>query len=175
MVRPNLYPLAAIMVLGTAPASAQQQINPLRFFEGWAENHGTVQVMFKKPYRTRSVGHGRIEQDGSLTLVQRVEDEGQAPQERRWRVREASPGRFIATMTEAVGPVIIEKVGNRYRFRFKMKGNLNVEQWLTPLPGGMAARNSTKIRRLGLTVATVEGLIRKLPTKAAALPISARH
>jgi hypothetical protein len=118
--------------------------------------------MFHKPYWTRSIGAGRIESDGSLTLVQRVEDEGKAPHERRWRVRRTSADQYLASMSDAVGPVTIDKVGDRYRFRFTLKGNLRAEQMLTPLPGGQSARNSLKVKRMGITVATTEGTIRKI-------------
>ena len=59
-------------------------------------------------------------------------------------------------------PVRIDKVGERYRFRFKMKGNLSVEQMMAPLPGGRSAQSSMKVRRLGITVATSTGTIRKI-------------
>ena len=160
---PRLLPLAALLLAAPVSAPAQQQIDPFEFFEGRTENNSIVKVMLKKSYRSRAIGNGRIEKDGSLTLVQRVEDEGKPPKERRWRVRKAGPGRYTATMNEAVGPVTIQKVGNRYRFSFKMKGNLAVEQWLTPLSGGKSAKNSVKVRKLGMTVATTEGVIRKVP------------
>ena len=118
--------------------------------------------MFHKAYWTRSVGAGRIEQDGSLTLVQHVEDEGKPAHDRRWHVRRTAPGEFVASMTEAVGPVAIDRVGDRYRFRFRLKGNLRAEQILTPLPDGRSARNSMKVKRMGITVATTEGTIRKV-------------
>ena len=154
---------AAVAVLAAPLASAQQQqIDPLRFFEGRTVTQGTVKVMFHKPYWTRSIGAGRIESDGSLTLVQRVEDEGKAPHERRWRVRRTSADQYLASMSDAVGPVTIDKVGDRYRFRFTLKGNLRAEQMLTPLPGGQSARNSLKVKRMGITVATTEGTIRKI-------------
>lgn len=158
----RLLPLAALLLVAPVPALAQQQIDPFAFFEGRTENHSIIKVMLKKAYRSLAIGHGRVERDGSLTLVQRVEDQGKPPRERRWRVRRAGPGRFTATMNEAVGPVSIEKIGNRYRFSFKMKGNLAVEQWLTPLPGGKSAKSSVKVRKLGVTVGTSEGVIRKL-------------
>jgi hypothetical protein len=160
-------PIAAILLLAS-PATAQQQVDPLRFFEGRTESHGTVKVLFHKAYRTSSVGYGRIEHDGSLTLVQRVEDEGKPPHDRRWRVHRTGPGRFAGTMSEASGPVTIEKAGDRYRFRFTMKGNLSVEQWLAPLPGNGSASSVTKIRRFGLTVATSEAVIRKVAERPGA-------
>lgn len=149
-------------VLVAAPAATAELSDPLRFFAGRTETQGMVKVLFKKPYRSRSVGVGRIEADGSLSLVQRVQDDGKAPHERRWRVREVDPGHYTGTMSEAIGPVDIQKVGDRYRFRFKLKGNLNAEQWLTPMPGSTGAYTITKIRRFGMTVATTEGTVRKL-------------
>ena len=151
----------AFLLLFAAPGSAEQQTDPLRFFEGRTETHGTMKVMFRKAYATSSVGQGRIESDGSLTLVQRVEDDGKAPHERRWRVRKTGAEQYTGTMSDATGPVMIEKTGGRYRFHFTMKGDLHVEEWLTPLPGNRSASTVTKVRRFGLTVATAEAVIRK--------------
>jgi len=155
-----LIPLAAAVLL-SAPATAAPQVHPLHFFEGRTESNGTVKAFMKKPYRTRSVGRGRIETDGSLSLVQRVDDEGKPPRERRWRISQISSGRFSGTMSDASGPVTIDEVGGRYRFRFKMKGNLSVEQWLAPAVGGMSARNRMTVRKFGMIVGTGDGMIRK--------------
>ena len=153
--------LAPILSIAS-PAATAQVADPLRFFAGRTETQGMVKVLFRKPYRTRSLGQGRIEPDGSLSLVQRVEDDGKPPRERRWRVHQVGPGRYSGTMSDAAGPVDIEQVGNRYRFRFTMKGHLNVEQWLTPMAGATAARTTTRIRKFGMTVATTDGTVRKL-------------
>jgi hypothetical protein len=153
---------ASALVLAAPLASASAPVDPLRFFEGRTETQGIVKVIFHAPYHTRSIGTGRIEPDGSLMLIQSVQDDGKPPHERRWRVREVGPDRFTGSMTEAVGPVTIDRVGDRYRFRFQLKGNLNAEQILTPLPGGRSARNSLKVKRMGITVATTEGTIRKI-------------
>lgn len=153
---------APALLFAMPVASADVPVDPLRFFEGRTETEGTVKVLFHKSYRSHSIGHGRIGPDGSLTLVQRVVDDGKPPHERRWHVRRTAPGQFSATMSQAVGPVTIERVGDRYRFRFKMKGNLRVEQMLTPLPDGRSARTKAKVRRLGITVATTTGIIRKV-------------
>jgi hypothetical protein len=65
-------------------------------------------------------------------------------------------------MSEATGPVAIDQIGARYRFRFKMKGHLSVEQWLAPLPGGKSANNSMTVRKFGVAVGNGEGTIRKV-------------
>ncbi len=118
--------------------------------------------MFHKPYRTHSDGHGVMKPDGSLSLVQHVVDEGKEPHDRKWRVRPVGEGSFSAMMSEAIGPVTIQQVGDSFRFRYKMKGKLSVEQILTPMPDGRSARNVGKVKRMGVTVATTTGVIRKV-------------
>lgn len=152
--------MAALFLAPSAPT--EPFVDPLRFFEGRTESSGTVKIFLKKSYKTQSVGHGRIEPDGSLLLVQQIKDEGKPPRERRWRIRQIGPHHFAGTMSEASGRVTIDEVGGRYRFRFKVKGNLSVEQWLTPVAGEMSARSSMTIRKLGMTVGSGEGMIRKV-------------
>jgi hypothetical protein len=142
-------------------ATADPQTDPMRFFEGRTESISTVKLIMRRPFSSRSMGRGIIS-DGVLSLIQQVEEDGKAPFDRRWRMRQVAPGRFTGTMTEAVGPVTVDEVGDRYRVRFKLKGSLAVEQWLTPLPGGKVARSKTTIRKLGMTVGRSEGTVRKL-------------
>jgi hypothetical protein len=122
-----------------------------------------MKVIFKQPYRTHTISTGKIEPDGSLTLVQSVQDQGAAPHQRVWHVRPAGPGHYVGAMSDAVGPVVIDKIGESYRFQLQTRDHLSVEQWLTPLPGGMSAKSSLMVRKLGITVATDDGFIRKMP------------
>jgi hypothetical protein len=146
------------------PAAAADRItDPLRFFEGRTESTSTVKVMMKAPYRTHTVGRGEIADDGSLRLVQRVEEDGRPARSRHWHMRKLAPGRFTRTMSDAKGPVTVDEVDGRYRFRFKMKGGVSVEQWLTPQPGGKSARNTLVIRKFGVKVGSSDGTIRKIP------------
>jgi hypothetical protein len=156
-------PIAFAGVSASAgPGPSVSSTDPLRFFEGRTESLSTIRVIMRKPYRSLTIGNGTIEADGVLNLVQRVREDGKAPYDRRWRMRQVGPGRFAGTMSEATGPVSVEKVGERFRFRFKMKGNLAVEQWLMPLPDGRSARSKMSVRKLGVTVARSESVIRKL-------------
>ena len=154
----------AVVATALAPSAVRSERvrDPLRFFEGSTVAVSTVKVAMKKAYRTRSLGRGLIRRDGSLDLVQRVEDEGRPPHDRRWEIRRIAPGRYAGTMTEASGPVRIEEMGGRFRFQFKMKGGLSAEQWLTPLPDGRSARTKLTVRKFGMTVGRSEGLIRKI-------------
>lgn len=142
-------------------ADALRLRQPLRFFEGRTEMISLVKVVMRSPYRSRTIGAGHILPDGSLALTQRIFDEGQPPTQRRWRIRQVGPGRFTGTMTEAVGPVVVDEIGGRYRFTFRMKGSLAIEQWLTPLPGGRSARTDLTVRKFGMKVASSTGTIRR--------------
>lgn len=150
---------AAILPVSADSARLRQ---PLRFFEGRTEMVTMVKVVMRKAYRSRTIGAGRILPDGSLALTQQIYDQGQPPARRGWRIRQLAPGRFAGTMTDAVGPVVVDEVGGNYRFKFRMKGQLAVEQWLIPLPGGASARTTLTVRKFGLRVASSVGTIRRL-------------
>lgn len=155
-------PLAMLGASASAgTAGSGPSTDPMRFFEGRTESTSTVKLIMRKPYRSRTIGDGDID-DGILHLVQRVHEDGKAPYDRRWRVRQVAPGRFTTIMSEAIGPVSVEEIGGRYRFRFRMKGNVAIEQWLMPLPGGKSARSKMTIRKLGMTIGRSEGVIQKL-------------
>jgi hypothetical protein len=154
---------ALVVTFAFAPSQASANLDdPITFFAGRTESTGTVKIATKKPFRSRAIGKGVIKPDGTLELVQRVEDEGEQPRERRWRMRRTTPGHYAGTMSDARGPVTVEEVGGRFRFRFRMDGNVSVEQWLTPLPDGRSARSVVVIRKYGIRVGGSDGMIRKL-------------
>ena len=156
-------PVTLLFALSSTQATAAASLDPLRFFVGSTETVGTLSVVMHKTVKTRSIGRGQLKPDGTLYLLQRVEDEGKAPYLRQWNIHQIGAGRFSGTMSEATSPVAIDQVGNRYRFRFKMKGDMSVEQWLTPLPGGQSASSDTTVRKFGFAVATSAAIISKLP------------
>ncbi|HEY7006772.1 MAG TPA: hypothetical protein VH392_09870 [Sphingomicrobium sp.] len=135
---------------------------PLQFFSGRTEMISTVKVFAKKPYRSRTLGVGKILDDGSLALIQEVFGEGRAPERRSWKIRQLGPHRYGGTMSEAVGPVVVDEVKGRYRFKFRMKGNLAIEQWLTPVEGGDSARSNLTVRKFGIRVASSTGVVHRL-------------
>ena len=154
--------LGSALALPASAANENRRHDPLRFFEGRTESISVVKVMMHKPYRTRAIGVGHIRPDGSLDLVQKLERDGEPTRTRRWVIKEVADGRYSGTMSEATGPVNIEEVEGRYRFRFKMKGNLAVEQWLTPEPDRRSATNRLTVKKFGVKVGSSDGVIRKL-------------
>lgn len=159
-----LAPLSLFaFVPSTASAAVQPPADPFSFYEGLTDTTGTLKVLMHSPVRTHAISRGELRPDGTLSLVQRVEDEGTQPYMRRWIVKQVSPGHFVGSMSQASGPVTIDQVGNRYRFRFRMNGGLAVEEWLTPLPGGKTATSTISVHKYGIPVASSEGIVRKVP------------
>ena len=163
LVQKHKILFGALIGAAILPASADAGIRqPLRFFEGRTEMVSTVKVIMKKPYHSRTLGSGRILGDGSLALLQQVYDEGQPPKQQKWKVHQVGPGRYSGTMTEAIGPVAVDEVGGRYRFKFRIKGNLAVEQWLTPSADGSSAQSKLTVRKYGMKVASAAGYVRRV-------------
>jgi len=146
--------------------SAAPLKQPLRFFEGRTELSGTLKAFMKGTRRVLSIGHGTITSDGTLTLVQQVEDEGEKPHQRVWRIHQVAPGKFSGFMSEAAGPVTIEQVGDKYRFRFNLRGGLTAEQWIVPNADGGSGLSVLTVRKLGMVVARSEATIRRLSQQA---------
>lgn len=166
MMRQTLLAVAALLLAAPALAATPATESPLAFFEGRTVSEGVTKIIMKQPLKARSQGVGRIEPDGTLLLVQQVDDEGEPRKERRWRIRQVAPNRFVGTMNEAVGPVTVDRVGSRFHFRFKMKAGLAVEQWLTPLADGNSARSTIKVRKFGIAVASGDAIIRRIAPKS---------
>ena len=150
------------LVSAAAAAAVQPPSDPFRFYEGLTDTTGTLKVLMHSPVRTHAISRGELRPDGTLSLVQRVEDEGTQPYIRRWLVRQVSPGHFVGTMSQASGPVTIDQLGNRFRFRFRMSGGIAVEQWLTLLPDGQEATSRSSVHKYGIPVASSEGMVRKI-------------
>lgn len=156
---------AALLALGIAASpstAAPSGDDPIHFFEGRTESLGTVKIAMKKAFQSRAIGKGEIKPDGTLDLVQRVEDDGRPPRNRHWKMKRIAPGRYSGTMSEAKGPVHVEEVDGRYRFRFRMEGSVSVEQWLTPARDGRSARSNSTFRKFGILVGRSDAVIRKL-------------
>lgn len=153
--------IALCVAAGLGQASALPK-DPIHFFEGRTESLGTVKIAMKKSFKSRAIGKGEIRPDGTLDLVQRVEDDGRPPRNRHWKMKRIAPGRYSGTMSEAKGHVHVEEVDGRYRFRFRMEGSVSVEQWLTPAPDGRSARSNSTFRKFGILVGRSDAVIRKL-------------
>ena len=142
---------------GPAPGSALE-----RFFVGRTEGSGTVQVIMSGRHAVRDRAVGRMDRSGALLLDQVVEEEGKPARRRSWRLVRAGGNGVTGTISDARGPVTGTLDGNTLHLRYRLSEGPSVEQWITLQPGGRTALNRMTFRRLGLRVATVETVIRRV-------------
>lgn len=136
--------------------------SPLEFFAGRTQGEGRLDTPLSRAARVRVAGEGRVDPDGTLVLVQRIERDGAAPETRTWRIRASGDaGRYDGTLSSAQGPIAAEVGGNRLHIRFQAPGGLDTEQWLYLQRDGRTALNRMVVRKFGLPVAVLEETIRK--------------
>jgi len=150
-----------LLVASSASTRPFDRGDPLRFFDGSTESVSTTKIALQKPFVTRSVGRGKIASDGALDLVQHVDEQGRRHFDRVWHIREIAPGHFGGTMSEAAGPVTIERTGAGYLFRFTLKNDLSVEEWLIPQSDSVAGMRLT-VRKFGVAVVHSQGWVRRV-------------
>ena len=154
--------IAALLALSAgASAQAPKPFDPVAFFTGVTQGRGELKELMGKPKKTSTHSVGRVDKDGWLVLDQKVMVEGDPVRQRRWRLKQTSPGKYSGTLSDAKGPVEAEVRGQTVRIRYVMKGNIKVEQELTPLPGGRAVINRGTFRKFGMKVALMKEQIDK--------------
>jgi carbon monoxide dehydrogenase subunit G len=154
---------AAASAGGPSPLRAQaaRTFDPIAFFTGSTEGHGTVDEVLASPRKIHVTGSGALK-SGVFVLDQTVRIEGDPATRRQWQLRQTAPGRFSGSVTDATGPVTGVVTGQRMQINYKMKGGMKVEQVLTVAADGRSAANRMKVRKLGIVVATVVETIRKV-------------
>ncbi|HET9427055.1 MAG TPA: DUF3833 family protein [Allosphingosinicella sp.] len=148
-------------LLGFVLLAQAAAVSPEQFFVGRTQGEGTVRVMLSGSHSVRVQSRGRMDRSGALILDQRVQEEGKPARNRSWRLIRSGPNRLTGTLTDARGPVTGELNGNVLHVRYRSNEGPSVEQWITFQPDGRTARNRMTFRRFGLTVATVEEVIRR--------------
>ena len=113
-----------------------------------------------QPVRVEGVGH--VAPNGTFLLDQVVTRGARAPEKRQWRIRQAGPGRYTGTLSDAAGPLAGDVRGNRLHLSYPMKGGMHAEQWIYLQPDGRTALNRMAITKFGITVARLDETIRKL-------------
>jgi hypothetical protein len=152
---------------GAAPlapelARSDPIFNVERFFAGRTRGEGSLKIMMRGAEEVRVEGSGRVEPDGSLILDQIVRRGERPPQKRQWRFRNAGPGRYSGTLTDAAGRVSGEVRGNMVHLSYPMKGGVHAEQWIYLQPDGRTALNRMAIKKFGMTVGRLDETIRKV-------------
>ena len=153
---------AAQVQLRAATPAAGRDFDPAVFLTGATESRGSLKKVFSSAQATHVTGFGTMRADGFLVIDQTVNIEGEKTTNRHWEIRQAKPGTFSGTISDAKGPVTAVISGNRMQIRYKTRDGLSVQQLLTAAPDGQSIHNAMKIRKFGIVFATVDETIRKL-------------
>ena len=165
MKRPALNALAAAAALATLalPAAlpaqpAARTFDPVAFFEGQTTGEGQLRKIMSAAKATRVTGRGRIE-GGVLVLDQSVAIAGEPRRERQWRLHAVAPGRWAGTLSDARGPVTASAAGAVLTIAYTSNDGMGITQSVTLARDGQSARNLMKVRKFGITVATLDETI----------------
>lgn len=153
--------LAALALAPGADAASPPApaFDPVVFFAGRTTGEGRLKKVFSAAQATHVVSEGKVAADGALVLDQTVRIEGEAVRQREWRLRKVSPDRYECTLSDAKGPVVATQAGGVLNIAYTDKSGFAFRQQLTLEDGGRRAHNRMKVRRYGLTVATVDETI----------------
>lgn len=151
----TLSSLLAFLLLVQAPVAGMEQ-----FFVGRTQGTSIVSIIMSGHHTVNDRGRGWME-GRTLVLQQTVEEEGKPTRNRTWRLTR-NGNRISGTITDARGPVEGEINGSTVHLRYRSAEGPSVEQWLTFHAGGRAAFNRMVFRRLGIEVARLEGVIRRV-------------
>jgi hypothetical protein len=160
--------VAAIAVLfGTAQtqlqaATATRTFDPVAFFKGDTEGHGTLKKTMSAKQTTHVTGTGKV-QGGQLLIDQTVRISGEPTKTRHWQLSETKTGSYSGTISDAKGAVTAWVDGSKLHIKYTMKdGGMSVSQVLTMAEDGRSVHNAMKIRKFGIVVATIDETIRKV-------------
>ena len=152
--------LATLASAAPAQAPSVRQFDPVTFFSGKTTGEGRLKKMFSAAQETRVAGRGRLEGE-VLVLDQSVAIAGEPSRTRQWRLRAAGPGRWSGTLSDARGAVNASAAGPVLTIAYTSNDGMAILQKVTLAPDGRSARNLMKVRKLGMTVATLDETIRR--------------
>ena len=147
-----------VTVPAAAPAQTARGFDPVTFFTGRTTGEGRLKKLFSSAQTTHVVGRGRIE-GGVLVLDQSVAIAGEPRRDRQWRLRAISPGHWAGTLSDARGPVNASAAGAVLTIAYTSNDGMGIVQSVTLAADGRSARNLMKVRKLGMTVATLDETI----------------
>ena len=159
----RLIAFAGLIAAGGAASHAGPAagIDPITFFSGATDSVGTLKQSFSSAKPSHVTGFGALRGNGTFVLDQTVMITGQPTTKRQWLLHQISPGHYGGTVSDASSPVTIDVVGNHLLIRYTLKSGLKVESDLTIAPGGASGSNVSKIKKWGMSVATLRETIRK--------------
>ena len=130
-------------------------MRPEAFFAGETRSTGVLESAAGAPLRRFHVeGHGHALPDGRFQLDQTVSMEGETDCSRTWIIGATDAHHYVASLSDASGPVRGEAYGNLFHVTYAVRGAplTTMEQWLYLQPDGQTVLNEAVVRVAGVPV-----------------------
>ena len=135
--------------------------DPVQFFSGHSIGEAKLHLITGAQRQVSVDSMGTPDRHGGIVLDQAIREEGKPPRSRRWVLDPAGDNRWSGTLSDAKGPVEVERTPIDVSIRYRMKSGPDVVQHLKLAADG-TAENHMSVTRFGLEVATLDERIRKL-------------
>ena len=150
-----------LISMSSALAAPDPRLDLTAFFTGHSHADNVLKIAFHRPTPLIVDSVGGKGDRGDFVLIDTVHEGDKPVRTRKWVMRQAAPGHFIGSLSDATGPVDIVS-GNTAVVQYVMKGGLRVRQQMDLLADGKTMANQVVVKKFGLKFASVEGKIRKL-------------
>lgn len=161
--------LPAVLLAATASCNSNPvavtgwPFDPLQLFTGHTRGRAQLHLITGASHAIAVDSHGTPDGHGGLVLDQTIGEQGHAPRVRRWLIHPAGANRWTGTLTDADGPVSIQRTRADVVIRYRMHNGSKVEQHLDA-PPGRPVDNHMTVTRFGVRLAWLDEQIRKTPT-----------
>ncbi len=135
--------------------------DPVQFFAGHTRGDAKLHLITGATRQVSVDSIGTPDGHGGLVLKQTIAEQGSSPRVRQWVLHPAGTNRWTGSLTDARGPVLVERTRNDVTIRYRMKNGAEVEQHLELPPGGFAV-NHMSVSRFGIQVAALDERVRKV-------------
>jgi hypothetical protein len=153
---------AALTLSAAAPPAAPTTLDMTAFFTGRTHADNSIKAAFHGAHRLIVDSIGGRNKEGQFIQIDTVQEQGKPVRKRTWAMHALGPDHFTGSLTDAVGPVDVTVSGRTATIRYIMRdGNLTIVQQLQLQPDGTLANHVTA-KKFGLTVAHVDGTVRKV-------------
>jgi hypothetical protein len=158
----KLAAAALLALAAAAPPAAPAKLDMTAFFAGRTHADNMIKAAFHGAHKLIVDSVGGRNKEGEFIQIDTVQEEGKPLRKRIWAMHALGPDHFTGSLTDAAGPVEVTVSGKVATIGYVMReGNLTIVQQLQLQPNGTLSNHVTA-KKFGLTVAHVDGTIRKL-------------
>jgi hypothetical protein len=155
---------AAALLLAASPSTGAgpAKLDMTGFFTGKSHADNVIKTALHAPHKLIVDSVGGHNKEGEFVLIDTVREEGKPVRTRTWVMHSVGPDHFSGVLSDALGPVDIVVSGDSATISYIMKdGHLKILQHIQLQPDGRSLSNHVIAKKFGLTVAHVDGAIRK--------------